>query len=301
MLRLAIVLVALVSLAVPAVRAAEPKAAPVAAPKVAPPKVTPPWPGRKGKDFSGGFTRHDFKLDSVRCIVVSPKKAAPGKPWIWRARFFGHQPQADAALLAKGFHVTYAEVGGLFGSPKAVARWDKFYAYLTTQHGFSKKPALEGMSRGGLIIYNWAAANPTKVSCIYGDAPVCDFKSWPGGKGRGKGSKGTWAQCLKAYGFPEAQAMAYKGNPIDNLKPLATAKIPLLNICGAADRVVPMAENTTILAERYRKLGGKITVIAKKGVGHHPHSLKDPKPIVDFVLKHAGPVVVPHYQEGDSR
>ena len=32
---------------------------------------------------------------------------------------------------------------------------------------------------------------------------------------------------------------------------------------------------------------GKITVIEKPGIGHHPHSLKDPAPIVDFVLKHA--------------
>ena len=257
-------------------------AAPVAGPKIA-----PPWPGRKGKDFAGGFARYDFTLDGHKCIVVAPKKPAAGKPWIWRARFFGHQPQTDAALLAAGFHVAYIDVSNLFGSPKAVARWNRLYAYLTTQHGFSKRPALEGMSRGGLIIYNWAAANPKKVSCIYGDAPVCDFKSWPGGKGKGKGSAGTWATCLKIYGLTEAEAMAYRGNPTDNLKPLARAKVPLLTVCGAADRVVPMEENTAVLAKRYRALGGKITVIAKEGVGHHPHSLKDPKPIVDFILKHA--------------
>ena len=26
-------------------------------------------------------------------------------------------------------------------------------------------------------------------------------------------------------------------------------------------------------------------VILKPGVGHHPHSLKDPTPIVDFILQ----------------
>jgi len=268
--------------------AAGPAAAESPAPRgrtTRPAKIVPPWPGRKGRAFRG-FDRYDFTLDGHRCIVVAPKKPAAGKPWIWRARFFGHEPQTDAALLGKGFHVAYIDVANLFGSPKAVARWDKLYAYLTTQQGFSKRPALEGMSRGGLIIYNWAAANPHKVSCIYGDAPVCDFKSWPGGKGKGKPSRGAWAACLKAYDLTEAQALKYKRNPIDNLKPLAKAKVPLLNVCGAADTVVPMAENTLILAERYRALGGEITVIAKKGVGHHPHSLKDPKPIVDFILKH---------------
>ena len=55
-------------------------------------------------------------------------------------------------------------------------------------------------------------------------------------------------------------------------------------MCGAADKVVPVDENSVILKERYEKLGGKIKLILKPGVGHHPHSLKDPTTIVDFVL-----------------
>jgi len=236
-----------------------------------------------------GYDRTDFTVDGARAWVVAPKKAAEGLPWIWRARFFGHEPQADMALLEKGFHLAYIDVGGLFGAPTAVKRWDALYALLTEKHGFSKKPALEGMSRGGLIILNWGIANPEKVACIYGDAPVCDFKSWPGGKGKGKGGGGTWQQCIQAYGFKdEAEALAYKGNPVDSLEPLAKAKVPLLLIVGDADDVVPVAENSAIIEERYKKLGGPVTVIHKPGVGHHPHSLKDPKPIVEFVLKHTG-------------
>jgi len=112
-------------------------------------------------DFPGkesqwkGYALNQFNLEGVGCKVVRPKKAAPGKPWIWRARFWGHEPQTDIALLEKGWHVVYCEVGNLFGAPKAVARWDAFYAYLVKEHGFAKKAALEGMSRGGLIIYNW--------------------------------------------------------------------------------------------------------------------------------------------------
>ena len=51
---------------------------------------------------------------------------------------------------------------------------------------------------------------------------------------------------------------------------------------------MPVEENTAIVEKRYKELGGEITVISKPGVGHHPHSLKDPTPIVDFVLKHSG-------------
>ena len=105
--------------------------------------------------------------------------------------------------------MAYCEVGNLFGNPSAVKRWNDFYVYVTTKHDFNKRPVLEGMSRGGLIIYNWAKANPSRVSCIYGDAPVCDFKSWPGGKGKGKGGGRAWQACLKAYGFTQEEALKF--------------------------------------------------------------------------------------------
>jgi len=68
---------------------------------------------------------------------------------VWRARFFGHEPQTDLALLEKGFHLVYMDVADLFGSPVAVNHWNAFYNYLTGHHGFNRRAALEGMSRGG--------------------------------------------------------------------------------------------------------------------------------------------------------
>ncbi len=245
--------------------------------------LTPPLQAADAPAWNG-FERRDFKVDGRDCLLALPKAAAGGKPWIWRTEFFGHEPQADLALLAKGFHVAYMNVQNMYGAPVALDHMDKFYQHLTTAVGLGPKTVLEGFSRGGLFALNWAARNPDKVACIYNDAPVCDFKSWPAGKGKGKGSRGDWQQCLKAYGLTEAEALAYKGNPVDNLEAMAKAKIPLLHICGDADDVVPIDENTRLLEARYRKLGGPITVIAKSGVGHHPHSLKDPTPIVAFVL-----------------
>lgn len=241
--------------------------------------------GFSGKKTTwNGFDRYDFACAGRPCLVVTPRRVAPGTPWIWRARFFGHRPEVDIALLSKGFHLAFVDTIGMFGSPKAVAHRNAFYAFLTSEHGFAKKVVLEGMSRGGLDIYNWAAANPEKVACIYADAPVCDFKSWPGGKGRGKGSPECWQQVLKAYGFSEEQAMAFKGNPIDNLAPLAKANVPLLHVSGDADDIVPIEENTRIVERRYKELGGNIVVIVKAGIGHK-HGLDDPAPIVDFILK----------------
>lgn len=242
-------------------------------------------PFLRAADFHG-FTRHDFKFNDRKCIIVAPEKAAAGKPWVWRARFFGHQPQTDIALLKRGWHVAYTDVAGLFGSPQAVEIWDKFHEHVTKTYGLHQRPALEGMSRGGLIIFNWAKKNPAKVSAIYGDAPVCDFKSWPGGQGNGKASPKTWQQCLQIWGLTEEEALQAKVNPIDGLEPLAQAKVPVLLVVGDADVVVPIMENSDILEARYKRLGGPIQVIHKPGVGHHPHSLKDPEPIVSFFLKH---------------
>ena len=75
------------------------------------------------------------------------------------------------------------------------------------------------------------------------------------------------------YGLvDDAQAKAYALNPVDNLAPLAKAHVAILSICGDADDVVPMPENTLLVQSRYEKLGGEIKVITKPGVGHHPHS-----------------------------
>ena len=233
------------------------------------------YPGEKSTYHS--FDRYDFTHNDRECIIVCPKQVLPGKPWVWRARFFTHFPQVDLALLDKGFHIVYCDVAELFGSPRAVDIWNNFYVYLTETHNFAPKTVLEGLSRGGLIIYNWAIQNPEKVYCLYGDAPVCDLKSWPGV---------TRTKMMMAYGFTPETFFKYTGNPVDNLAPLARVKLPILHVVGDADKTVPVAENTAVVEKRYRELGGSIKVIHKPGVAHHPHSLENPTPIVDFILKY---------------
>lgn len=236
-----------------------------------------------------GFDRFDFAVDGCRAVVVRPRTPALGNPWIWRAEFFDHHPEVDLALVEKGFHLTFIDVGNTFGCPTAMRHWDAFYRELTRKYGLSRKPVLEGLSRGGLYMYNWAAANPTKVAVVFGDNPVCDFKSWPGGKGKGPGSPEDWKALIQDYGFKsESDALLFKKNPVDNLRPLARARVPIIHIAGDADEVVPFEENTLLLKDRYEKLGGTIKVIVKHGFKHHPHGLDDPSPVVDFILPYTG-------------
>lgn len=243
------------------------------------------WPEGKSSQWQG-FNRLDFTLPKAgaRCIVVKPAKPAEGAPWIWRARFWGHQPALDVLLLKQGYHVAYCEIGGLFGSPAAVKRWDQFYA-LAVANGLSAKPVLEGMSRGGLMIVNWASANPDKVSAIYGDNPVCNFNSWPGGK-NGKFSKGEWNRCLKAYGIDAESAPAHR-QPLSpsTLKPLAQRGVPIALVLGTADKVVPPGENGEALAKNYQDLKGTVRIWRKEGKGHHPHGLHPPDELAAFLQK----------------
>lgn len=245
----------------------------------------------KTSDWNG-FTKYDFSFNDRPVTVVVPKEAAPGKPWVWHGEFFGHRPAPDVALLGRGFTIVYTQISDQFGSPTAIAHWNKLYGELTTKHGLAKKVALVGLSRGGLYCYNWASENPERVACIYADAPVCDVRSWPMGKlkptadGKRAGNSGEIPKLLKAYGVTtEDELLAKVLNPVDRLEPLAKAKIPLLHVYGDADVPVPWDENTGVIAERYKKLGGSIELIAKPGVGH-VHGLDDPTPIVEFIHAH---------------
>jgi len=84
------------------------------------------FPGNKS--VWNGYDRYDFTCDTRGCIVVVPDKMAEHRPWVWRARFFGHEPQTDLALLKAGFHVAYMDVADLFGCSKAISHWNAFYS-----------------------------------------------------------------------------------------------------------------------------------------------------------------------------
>jgi len=235
------------------------------------------------KTVWNGFDRLDFKVEGRACLLVVPTTPAPGRPWIWRTEFFDHDPQADIALLARGWHVAYMDVQAMYGAPKAIALMGSFYAHMTAFYDLSSRVVLEGFSRGGLYAFNFAIAHPKHVAALYLDAPVLDIRSWPGHHHESK----EWAECLAAYNLTEETVAAYKGGPLDHVSIVAGAGIPIIAVCGDADTTVLLAENTAVLEKRYHELGGEIQVILKPGGDHHPHSLKDPMPIVNYLLKHA--------------
>lgn len=237
-----------------------------------------------------GFQTEEIVVDGVKGYVVVPRDPLPGKPWLWRARFPEYHPEAAVALAREGVYLAYYDLPNIFGSPAAVRGFDHFYGAVRKKFGLSKRVVMEAVSRGGLFAYNWAATHPEQVAAVYGESPVCDMKSWPGGKGKGVGSEKDWAEALKAYGFTEAQMMAFRGNPVDHAAKLAKFRIPILHVISEEDRVVPWDENSAVFAERYRAAGGSVEVYHNlsgptEDRGHH-FPLDDVNREVDFVLKH---------------
>ena len=233
-------------------------------------------------EIFAGYRMEEFTFKGHDAKIVFPNKANEARFWIWRARFWGHEPQVDKALLEKGFHLVYVDVAGMWGNNEAVDLWNDFYLFVTEKYQLNSKAVIEGMSRGGLIVYNWTFQNTEKVACIYVDAPAMGFTSWPGPEG----DKELWDECIKTNGLTPKKAKKYKDVPLEKAKIIADAEIPVLHVCGDADKVVPYKRNTGKFAKKLKRAGGEIEIIIKKGVGHHPHSLPDPKPIAGFILDH---------------
>ena len=256
--------------------------------------VTPTAFSQKNtKSLWHGFEKENFSFNGRDAYIVKPVTAMAGNPWIWRAYFPDWHYEMDSILLSRGFHIAFINCNDMYGSPAAMQLWEGFYQHLITHYSFAKKAALEGVSRGGLYVYSWAKRNPDKVSCIYAEAPVLDIKSWPGGKGKGKGNAESWKQCMAVYSLTEEGALTFNDNPIDHIETLAAYKVPIIHVVCKSDSIVPVEENTAILSKRYLQLGGPINVDTMRDNitlnGHH-FTISNPEKYADFITQYSAPV-----------
>lgn len=241
--------------------------------------------GLKTSEWNG-YPRLDFYYNGREVIVIQPVREAEGKPWVWRTEFFGAFDYADRVLLQQGWHIVYIRLSHMYGCPSALKTMEAFRSYVVAVFGLASGMALFGFSRGGLYAAGYALMYPGHVNVLYLDAPVLDIRSWPGGMGKGTGSPEQWEECLAIYGINEEEAAHTESHLLRNLERLAASKIPVLLIAGDADMTVPYEENGERFQRLYREAGGTIHVIVKEKVGHHPHSLASPDPIVEFIIEY---------------
>ena len=212
------------------------------------------------------FNADEFRVGNTQCFVLDANITLNKKPWIWYAPTLPQLPNQSHTwyieqLLERGISVAGCDQGEVRGSPISVTRFTNFYNEMV-KRGYSKKPVLLGQSRGGLMMLSWAVRNPTRVSGFAGIYPVCNLNSWP--------MKRNLGTTLKDFGLniEEFSKFVDQHNPINHLAGLAKAQTPLFIVHGDSDVIVPLEENSGVVAERYHELGGEAKVKIAPGKGH---------------------------------
>ncbi|MEI8122284.1 MAG: GDSL-type esterase/lipase family protein [bacterium] len=232
-------------------------------------------------------TTETLVIANRKLSLKVPVTPAPGRPWLWVGEFGGHLGNLEDALVERGWHVAYFAFPNQYGAPAAMDAWDKVYEELNGKRGLAAKPALLGISRGGLYVNAWARRHPDRVSVLYLDNAVCDLRSWPAGmplKATGAGSPAEWASCKTIYGWAddeEAKAKAFQ--PTDGMAAVIAQGVFLISVHGTADRVVPFVDNGEHLVAAWKAAGGRCAVFPKEGGDHHPHGLPDNTPVIDLL------------------
>ena len=232
------------------------------------------------------FQRERFTVADRPAFVFRPTRELPGPtPWILYAPTLGRNLPGPAEawmfrqFLDAGIAIAGVDVGESFGSPQGRAVYNSLHKRLTSEEGLSQRACLLARSRGGLMLLCWAAENAEKVNCIAGIYPVCNLASYPGLK-----------RACGAYGLTQSELAVRlnEHNPVDRVEPLAKAGVPVFHIHGDDDKVVPLEENSALLARRYRTAGGSMQVKIAEGQGHNMwRGFFECQELVDFVIKNA--------------
>ena len=227
-----------------------------------------------------------FEFNGYKATVIRP--ANPNGKWIWKTEFLTAFDQAERALVDEGYTRVYYQISNKYGSPEAVSLMEAFYHEVTERYGLDDKCILFGFSRGGLYAFNFALECPEFVDKVYLDAPVLDLKTWP----TKSKNPSEYNGMLASYGLTEAEFATFKGSPVDKLAEFFALGIPLLVVAGDADATVPFEENAGRLIEYALANGHDITYVVEAGKDHHPHSLTDVTPIVEFCKRGSYSAVV---------
>lgn len=239
-----------------------------------------------------GYRCDNLRFEDREAVIVYPEEGTANGYLAVKALYWGAFSEAlELPLLENGFHLCYIKKDTRFGTDVDLDRQARFLRYVQAKLGLKSKCVLVGMSCGGMISIKMAARYPELVQCMYLDAPVINYMSWPCAFGIGVGTEKAPPECyseiFKALGMSSlAQIMACRDMPLDKIPALVANKIPVVLVSGDSDTKVPYCENGAFLQKAYKDAGVDIEVYIKPCADHHPHGLTDPKPLLDFVSRH---------------
>lgn len=241
---------------------------------------------RENGDWNG-FRKEEFEFEGTPASLVFPDGTANSR-WLLKTEYRDAFPGVEIELLKHGFHVAYLKNRTRFATRDDCDAKARFAAYLHDKRGLSGTCVPIGLSCGGAHAFNFAGFHPELTECIYVDAPVLDFSDFPGRTGDSECERVWDAEFVKAYpGVTRAMLSTFGNHPIGKAGILKQHRIPILMLYGTEDKTVNYASNGGLLEREYADAPELLTVIPRKGQGHHPHGgLRDLTPVTKFILNH---------------
>ena len=232
------------------------------------------------------FKSKTFVFQDRQAHIVYPSCPANGK-LLLKTEYFSAFPYFEVAMLKKGYTLCFLSHPNRWAPDSETHITAEFVRYVAEELGFAPKCIPVGMSCGGLQALRLAQLHPELISVLYIDAPVVNILSLAGlGASTCPDNPLFWEEIQAAHGVTRSTIVNFRKSPIDAMDKLIENNIPIIMLYGDADTVVLYEENGKVLEDYYRENGGDLKVICKPGCGHHPHSLEDPTPIIEFVEAH---------------
>ena len=225
--------------------------------------------------------RENVILNDRQVIICHPEK--PNGKWALKTEYFDAFPEIQNTLLEMGYYIAHIKNKTRWHHPSDTDARAELAEYMNKRFGVRKKCAIIGMSCGGMQGIYFASRYPELVSCMYLDAPVVNLLSCPAGLGK---AVSLFDEFYDHTGMSIVDLLGYRNHPLDHLPNLVKHNIPIILVSGDSDKTVPYDENGKHIDDIYTKNNCTIKTIIKEGGDHHPHSLTDNTPIIDFILKY---------------
>ncbi|HBN84349.1 MAG TPA: hypothetical protein DDZ89_10940 [Clostridiales bacterium] len=223
-----------------------------------------------------------FKERTAR--VIYPNCEGNGR-LIWKAEYWNAFPDFEIEMLNRGYFWCNLEHATRWAPDEETAISAEFIKFVANKLEIEPKCIPVGMSCGGLQVLRLAELYPDLVSVLYLDAPVVNILSMVG-LGEAEFNPDHWRELVSTYGFSKSTVVNFRKSPIDAMNVLIEHDIPIIMLYGNADNTVIYEENGKALEDYYLEHGGTMKVISRSMCAHHPHGLKDPRPIINFIETH---------------
>ncbi|MBR2876752.1 MAG: hypothetical protein IKC01_06420 [Clostridia bacterium] len=232
-----------------------------------------------------GFKCEEFVFEGFNAKIVFPQKPDKNRNVTFKVEYWNAFPDVEIKLLEKGFHLVYIKNISRFATDEECRIKSEFLSYVSEKYNLNKKCVPVGMSCGGAHAVRFAGLYPNQVKCMYIDAPVLNYCSFPGKTGDEECENIWEKEFIKAYpGIKRSKLLNFPEHPLNQAESLVENNIPVLMVYGTEDKSVVYEENGLLLEDAMEG-SGLLKTIRVDYRGHHPHGLVDDNtPIIDFII-----------------